>query len=67
MWRIISDGTAVPVIEKTDTGIIDPSNAPRQQLPQTYYQDGYVDIFPIRTVLKYGNRQLKEIILRYYV
>ncbi len=55
MWRIASDGTAVPVIERVDTGIIDPSNAPRQQLPQTYYQDGYVDIFPFKTVTKYGN------------
>ena len=55
MWRIVSDGTAVPVIERNDTGIIDPSNAPRQQLPQTYYQDGYVDIFPFRTVTKYRN------------
>ena len=55
MWKIMSDGSAVPVIEGKDTGIIDPTNAPRQQLPQTYYQDGYVDIFPFRTVTKYRN------------
>ena len=61
-WRIGRDGSAVPVIERTDIGIIDPSNAPRQQLPQTYYQDGYVDIFPFKTITKYGNTMGRKIL-----
>lgn len=61
-WRIGRDGSAVPVIERSDIGIIDPSNAPRQQLPQTYYQDGYVDIFPFKTITKYGNTMGRKIL-----
>jgi len=61
-WRIGNDGSAVPVIERTDIGIIDPSNAPRQQLPQTYYQDGYVDIFPFKTITNYRNTMGSKIL-----
>lgn len=55
MWTINDSGMASPLIEKTSVKVNDPSNAPRQLLPKTYYQDGYVDIFPFKTVIKYGN------------
>lgn len=62
MWTINDDGSAMPVIESSHIDVNDPSNAPRQQLPQTYYQDGYVDVFPFRTVLKFGNTSGKKIL-----
>jgi len=62
MWVIDNDGSAVPVIESAYSGVTDPSNAPRQLLPQTYYQDGYVDIFPFKTITKFGNTAGKKIL-----
>jgi N-acylneuraminate cytidylyltransferase len=62
MWTINDDGAAIPVIKSSYIDVIDPSNAPRQQLPQTYYQDGYVDIFPFKTVTKFGNTAGKKIL-----
>ena len=62
MWVINNDGSAVPVIESVYTGVTDPSNAPRQLLPQTYYQDGYVDIFPFKTITKFGNTAGRKIL-----
>lgn len=55
MWSINDDGSAKPVIESACNGVSDPINAPRQLLPTTYYQDGYVDIFPFETITKFGN------------
>jgi N-acylneuraminate cytidylyltransferase len=49
-WFINSNGFATPIIEKWP-GIEDAMNAPRQILPKTFYQDGYVDIFPLKTAL----------------
>ena len=62
MWAINDDGSAVPVIESAYSGVTDPSNAPRQLLPQTYYQDGYVDIFPFKTITKFGNTAGRKIL-----
>lgn len=53
-WIIDINGAAVPIINSWPN-ILDLSNAPRQILPQTYYQDGYVDIFPIETVLNFDS------------
>jgi len=62
MWRLDKDGSAIQVADYQSIEIPDPSNAPRQILPKTYYQDGYVDIFPIRTVLNYGNTSGKRVL-----
>lgn len=55
MWRIGEEGYAIPVTENHSIGVSDPCNAPRQVLPKTYYQDGYVDVFPFSTVLNFSN------------
>jgi CMP-N-acetylneuraminic acid synthetase len=55
MWRIDENGVAINVTDNKAIDVIDPCNAPRQLLPATYYQDGYVDVFPIRTILNFGN------------
>jgi len=62
MWSIKRDGSAVPVIESAYISVPDPSNAPRQLLPPTYYQDGYVDIFPFKTITKFGNTAGRKIL-----
>jgi hypothetical protein len=64
-WYINNSGLATPVIN-TWPGINDSTNAPRQILPQTFYQDGYVDIFPLQTIFKFnstsGNRVMPFLI-----
>lgn len=55
MWRIDENGVAINVTDNRAIDTIDPCNAPRQLLPTTYYQDGYVDVFPISTILNFGN------------
>ena len=55
MWRINENGVAINVTDNKLINTIDPCNAPRQLLPTTYYQDGYVDVFPISTILNFGN------------
>jgi N-acylneuraminate cytidylyltransferase len=49
MWRIGHDGFAIPVAPVQ--GMPEPYNMPRQLLPMTYWQDGYVDITRPETVL----------------
>lgn len=53
-WHINSDGFAIPLINDWP-GIVDATNAPRQILPKTFYQDGYIDIFSFDTVLNLGS------------
>jgi CMP-N-acetylneuraminic acid synthetase len=55
MWRINENGVAINVTDNKSINTIDPCNAPRQLLPTTYYQDGYVDVFPFSTILNFGN------------
>ena len=55
MWRINEFGVAINVTDNKGISTIDPCNAPRQELPTTYYQDGYVEVFPINTILNFGN------------
>ena len=54
-WRINENGVAINVTDNKSINTIDPCNAPRKLLPVTYYQDGYVDVFPFSTILKFGN------------
>jgi CMP-N,N'-diacetyllegionaminic acid synthase len=61
-WFVGNEGLAIPAFNPTATEITDPSNAPRQELPQSYYQDGYVDIFPGATVRDFGNTSGKRIL-----
>ena len=54
-WGIAQDGSAMPAFNPHLTEVQDPSNAPRQVLPPTYYQDGYVEVLPFSTVTDFGN------------
>ena len=53
-WVLNEDGSVSPIL-KDLTGINDMVNAPRQILPKTYYQDGYIDIFPFKTVITFNS------------
>lgn len=54
-WGIAKDGSAMPAFNPRLTQVEDPSNAPRQILPQTFYQDGYVEVLTFSTVIEFGN------------
>jgi N-acylneuraminate cytidylyltransferase len=54
-WCITESGKIISAFNPELTEIVDPSNAPRQILPKTYYQDGYIEIFPLKTVKKFAN------------
>lgn len=54
-WGIDATGMGVPAFNPELTSIADPCNAPRQILPKTYYQDGYVDICLVSVVRQHGN------------
>lgn len=68
-WTIDSEGFALPAFDSEITSVEDPCNAPRQLLPDTFYQDGYVEIFPLSTVEKFkstsGTRVLPFIVSEY--
>ncbi|MFM8322671.1 MAG: cytidylyltransferase domain-containing protein [Chloroflexota bacterium] len=49
MWRIQPDGLMTPLIQ---TGFKEPYNMPRQQLPDVYWQTGYVDVAWADTILE---------------
>jgi N-acylneuraminate cytidylyltransferase len=48
MWRIGPDGYLQPILEAE---IPEPYNAPRQELPDVYWQTGYVDVTWTNTIL----------------
>ena len=48
MWRIGDDNRMLPLL--TVEGVPEPFNAPRQQLPQTYWQTGHIDVIRTSTV-----------------
>ena len=51
MWRISKpDGPMTPLLEVP--GIAEPYNAPRQILPQIYWQTGHIDAIRISTIIK---------------
>ncbi len=53
MWRIEDDGYMRPLL--TVEGIPEPYNAPRQRLPQTFWQTGHLDVMWRRTLLEKGS------------
>jgi len=60
-WHIDSDGFAIPLIKEWPE-IVDPMNAPRQILPKTFYQDGYVDIFSLNTIFNFNSTSGEKVI-----
>lgn len=50
MWQIAADGLMRPLIQLP--GIAEPFNAPRQALPEVYWQTGYVDAAWVDTILE---------------
>jgi len=55
MWMINETGHAIKVTDNQKIDIPDPINAPRQLLPKTYYQDGYIEVFPFKTIKTFQN------------
>ena len=55
MWMIDENGLAIKVTDNQKINVSDPTNAPRQLLPKTYYQDGYIEVFPFKTVKTFQN------------
>jgi N-acylneuraminate cytidylyltransferase len=52
MWRIDPDGRMKPLLSLE--GLAEPYNAPRQELPQTYWQTGHIDAIRPSTILEKG-------------
>ncbi len=50
MWRVDGEGRMRPLLSAP--GIAEPFNAPRQALPQTYWQTGHIDAIRARTILE---------------
>jgi N-acylneuraminate cytidylyltransferase len=50
MWKISPDGHMLPLLQVP--GLTEPYNAPRQALPQTYWQTGHVDAIRTKTILE---------------
>ena len=50
MWKMTRDGSLQPLLKVKS--IDEPYNAPRQQLPPTYWQTGHVDAICTSTILK---------------
>ena len=47
MWHINEDGQLEPLLE---TDFREPYNMPRQELPQTYWQTGHIDVIRTKTI-----------------
>lgn len=52
MWQIDADGRMKPLLSVE--GLAEPYNAPRQELPQTYWQTGHIDAIRPNTILEKG-------------
>jgi N-acylneuraminate cytidylyltransferase len=50
MWRVDDQGRITPLLTLPSVG--EPYNAPRQALPQTYWQTGHIDAIRVSTILK---------------
>jgi N-acylneuraminate cytidylyltransferase len=48
MWRITPQGPMIPLLQVP--GIAEPYNAPRQILPQTYWQTGHIDAIRVSCI-----------------
>jgi N-acylneuraminate cytidylyltransferase len=53
MWRVEQQGRMSPLLNLPGTS--EPFNAPRQALPQTYWQTGHIDAIRIATILDKGS------------
>lgn len=53
MWKFDPHGVMQPLLEVD--GIREPFNAPRQDLPQTYWQTGHIDAIRPRSILEKGS------------
>jgi YrbI family 3-deoxy-D-manno-octulosonate 8-phosphate phosphatase len=49
MWRIDDQGFMTPLLSVD--GIAEPFNAPRQELPQVYWQTGHIDAMRVSSIL----------------
>ncbi len=54
MWRITGKSGAMTPLLKVD-GLAEPYNAPRQSLPQVYWQTGHVDAIRAETIIAGGS------------
>jgi YrbI family 3-deoxy-D-manno-octulosonate 8-phosphate phosphatase len=50
MWRLNGQGQMAPLL--TLSGVPEPFNAPRQSLPQTYWQTGHIDAIRVSTIIQ---------------
>ncbi|HLE74038.1 MAG TPA: acylneuraminate cytidylyltransferase [Anaerolineales bacterium] len=50
MWTLTNEGTLQPLLKVK--GLSEAYNAPRQALPQTYWQTGHVDAIRMATIMK---------------
>ena len=64
MWRVDESGQMRPLL--TVPGLAEPYNAPRQSLPQTYWQTGHIDAIRTRTILE-KNSLSGEVILPLHI
>jgi N-acylneuraminate cytidylyltransferase len=53
MWEIDNAGVLHPLLKVK--GIKEPFNAPRQDLPPTYWQTGHIDVIRARVILEKGS------------
>jgi N-acylneuraminate cytidylyltransferase len=60
MWRVDEQGRMVPLLSVP--GISEPFNAPRQALPQTYWQTGHIDVIRVSTIYKQTSLSGKTIL-----
>jgi len=49
MWRVDQQGRMTPLL--TLAGVAEPFNAPRQELPPTYWQTGHIDAVRVSTIV----------------
>lgn len=64
MWRISPDSQMQPLL--TVEGIDEPYNAPRQKLPQVYWQTGHIDVIRPKVILGH-NSMSGDVILPVYI
>ena len=53
MWRMDEQGRLTPLLELAS--LPEPYNAPRQSLPQSYWQTGHIDAMRLSTILEKGS------------
>jgi YrbI family 3-deoxy-D-manno-octulosonate 8-phosphate phosphatase len=64
MWRVGENGHMLPLLSVP--GMVEPFNAPRQALPQTYWQTGHIDAIRSCTILE-KNSLSGEVILPLHI